>query len=251
MKIHEITEGIERIAQYITPHTDGIKQPRYIPKDNDYKPVPGGAGLVYTITTDNNFAHSAKIYIFTAPGGLAIGRLLVDSMTVGPMTGMSVEMIEVAKDYHGKGIATSLYGIVLTVMKHVLFAGSAQSPDGRRQWLNLNTIPGCEVKGMVALSDSAFDPSDDEMSADNMIDTVMNLGGQYLGEVPGRQFGPSKNWSSFDVVPGRQFGPSKHWFSFDVVPGTTELEPAVKKTVKLYGDDDSGMMTQLYARWTG
>jgi len=153
-----------------------------------------------------------------APGQL-VGKLSINPARDFPLKrAMQVETITVDEEYRGMGLAKALYGIVLTLMKSPLLAGSSQTPGGRRNWVSLSQIPGVEMKGYVTLLDSQL--------KDTQIDIIMGqLGGQYIGKSGG-----------------------EHYFAFDVVPGTNELAPAVKTSLsKVYGNYDTG----LYAVWTG
>ena len=173
-----------------------------------------------------------------APGQL-IGRLSVSD--VGnyrfPIKGaLQVDSITVDEDYRGAGIAKSLYGIVLTIMKRPLLAGDSQTPGGRRNWVSLASIPGVEMKGYFVLDENELDTElgryrgVSPQRANNNIDTIMGqLGGQYIGSTG--------------------YG---EYFAFDVQPDTTnkELKAYVDtKLSKLYGGHNSA--TGLYAIWHG
>jgi hypothetical protein len=136
------------------------------------------------------------------------------------------------------GIAKALYGIVLTILKRPLLAGTSQTPGGRRNWVSLASIPGVEMKGWIAIDETQLDPTVSRYSgttpaqANKNIDTLMGeLGGQHIGQ--------------------NSYGTD--YFAFDVRPNTTgtELEAAVKtKMSRVYGsnyDSNAG----LYAVWTG
>jgi ribosomal protein S18 acetylase RimI-like enzyme len=182
-----------------------------------------------------------------SPGKL-IGQLTVDS--VGrrfPLPGaVQVGTITVDEDYRGSGIAKALYGIVLTIMKRPLLAGSSQTPGGRRNWMSLSQVPGVQLKGYMEIDDSdlhTYDTSkvnrsDDKRwiasqnkAAENRIDIIMGkLGGEHIGQ--------NKSGT--------------HYFAFDVKPNTTkqELEAHVNTNLsKVYGGYDSS--GGLYAVWTG
>ena len=167
------------------------------------------------------------------PGQL-IGKLLISPAKTGGPQGhgfynfplanaVRVDTITVDEDYRGQGIATALYGIVLTIMKLPLVAGYSQTPGGRKNWVSLASIPGVEMKGYVGLQHY-------DLTSRN-IDIVMGkLGGEYLG-------------SSKD---GERF------FAFDVQPTTTgqELEAYVKTSLsKIYGSGE--FHSGLYAIWSG
>jgi GNAT superfamily N-acetyltransferase len=173
-----------------------------------------------------------------APGQL-IGKLSVETDSSFPLRrAVQVSTITVDEDYRGVGIAKALYGIVLTILKRPLMAGTSQTPGGRRNWVSLAGIPGVEMKGWIAIDETQLDPTVSRYSgttpaqANKNIDTIMGeLGGQHIG----------KNSYGTD------------YFAFDVQPNATgtELEAAVKtKLSQVYGgnyNSDAG----LYAVWTG
>jgi GNAT superfamily N-acetyltransferase len=172
-----------------------------------------------------------------APGQL-IGKLSVETDTSFPLRrAVQVNTITVDEDYRGVGIAKALYGIVLTILKRPLLAGTSQTPGGRRNWVSLASIPGVEMKGWIALDETEFDASErgwrnTPTKVNKTIDTIMGqLGGQHLG----------KNSYGTD------------YFAFDVQPNATgtELEAAVKtKLSQVYGGNYNSN-AGLYAVWTG
>jgi hypothetical protein len=174
-----------------------------------------------------------------APGQL-IGKLSVSDAKYFPLKGaVQVDTITVDEDYRGVGLAKALYGIVLTIMKRPLLAGSSQTPGGRRNWLSLASIPGVEMKGYFSMDEEEIDPvaakgpysMTTPAQVNKNIDIIMGqLGGQYMGK-------------------GRH---DDEYFAFDVKPDTSkqELKAYVDtKLSKVYGDYNSD--TGLYAVWTG
>ena len=177
---------------------------------------------------------------FNRSPGKLIGKLTVDSVGVYrsfPLLGaVQVGIITVDEDYRGMGLAKALYGIVLTIMKRPLLAGTSQTPGGRKNWLSLSQIPGVQMKGYFSIDEDELDTDpriNDPRSfkrADQNIDTIMGkLGGEYIGQ-----------------------GYDGHYFAFDVKPNTSkqELEAYVNTNLnKVYGGGyGSG---GLYAIWTG
>jgi GNAT superfamily N-acetyltransferase len=177
-----------------------------------------------------------------APGKL-IGQLTVDSVGRSfPVTGaVKVGTITVDEDYRGGGIAKALYGVVLTIMKRPLIAGSSQTPGGRRNWMSLSQIPGVQMKGYMRIDDNDFntDPNPRDRydraynkRTEERIDTIMGkLGGEYIG----------KN------------DRGTHYFAFDVKPNTSkqELQAYVDTNLsKIYSTEYSSG-GGLYAVWTG
>jgi ribosomal protein S18 acetylase RimI-like enzyme len=188
-----------------------------------------------------------KVEFDRSPGKL-IGKLTVDSVGRGfPMPGaVQVGTITVDEDYRGGGIAKALYGVVLTIMKRPLLAGTSQTPGGRRNWVSLSQVPGVQMKGYVSVDDDDLrtrNPSDPDSrriasqnkAAENRIDTIMGkLGGEYIGQ--------------------NNYG--EHYFAFDVKPNTStqELEAYVNTNLsKVYsgGFSSSASSGGLYAVWTG
>ena len=89
-----------------------------------------------------------------APGKL-VGELTLGKAYDFPLrNAVKVGVITVDEDYRGMGLAKALYGIVLTIMKRPLVAGSSQTPGGRRNWLSLSQIPGVEMKGYFGIDSS-------------------------------------------------------------------------------------------------
>lgn len=277
MRASEFNEGI---ATMQAKDFRGGKKSLEIPRSFKNTPtqLPGGSGFVYTVTSPG---YSAEISIWDpknpdyinaatsrpvkgpkesqwaylqrveswnnskiTPGQL-IGNLEISPIGYFPIPGaVQVDVITVDEDYRGQGIATSLYGIVLTIMKRPLVAGDSQTPGGRRNWVSLASIPGVVMKGYVGLENYELDPnmttdknnlfwSDTAQNkqSEKNIDIIMGqLGGDYIGQTPS----------------GRQF------FAFDVQPNTTgkELEAYVKTNMsKIYGDTE--FHAGLYAIWSG
>lgn len=183
---------------------------------------------------------------FNRSPGKLIAELTVHEPYSFPLKGaLQVGIITVDEDYRGVGLAKALYGIVLTIMKRPLLAGSSQTPGGRRNWLSISQIPGVEMKGYFSIEDydletkdtSNLSRADDKRyyasqnkAVDNRIDTIMGkLGGQYIGKAQG-----------------------DYYFAFDVMPNTTkqELQAHIDTTLnKVYGNYNSD--TGLYAIWRG
>ena len=259
-------------------------------REKSVQPLPGGSGLLYSITKDGGSDFTIKLWdkdnkepfeptpldtqrpsyytrrewnqrierikqrdaerkkIYDRSPGKLIGQLTVeDASYYFPLPGaVKVGTITVHEDYRGMGLAKALYGIVLTIMKRPLLAGSSQTPGGRRNWMSLSQIPGVEMKGYLKIDDYDLETRDtsdvssardkrwavsQNKQAEQRIDTIMGqLGGQYIG----------KTRSGY------------HYFAFDVKPNTTkqELEAHVNtKLSQVYGGYYSS--GGLYAVWTG
>jgi GNAT superfamily N-acetyltransferase len=241
-------------------------------REKSVRKLPGGSGLLYSITKDGGDSFIIKMWDqankgefqpspvntvrppyytrrewqsriewikqkdarrkaeYDAAPGKLIGQLTVNGVDSSfPLKGaVQVGTITVDEDYRGGGIAKALYGIVLTIMKRPLVAGSSQTPGGRKNWISLSQIPGVQMKGYFRIDDKDFDYS----SGGKKIDIIMGkLGGEHIGQ----------NKSG------------RHYFAFDVKPNTSkqELQAYVDTNLsKVYsGEYSSG--GGLYAIWTG
>lgn len=285
MRSHEFISEIERLGK--SGFEGGKDYLDSYGREKSIQPLPGGSGLLYSITNDsgdfiiklwdkdnkdpfepttvgerpsyytrqewNRYLERAKQRdadrkrLYNRAPGKLIGQLTVNDVGSSfPLPGaVQVGTITVDEDYRGMGLAKSLYGIVLTIMRRPLLAGSSQTPGGRKNWLSLSQIPGVEMKGYFKVDDydiNTMDPKDSppwdrgrvprqNKAAEKRIDTIMGeLGGQYIGQ---------NRWGN-------------HYFAFDVRPNTTkqELEAHVNtKLSQIYGGYYSS--GGLYAVWTG
>lgn len=209
---------------------DASYLPPYDVFSHKAKPLPGGSGWVYYAKAEEA---SVDILIGDPKTQKTLGYLTLSKSNFFPLpNAYYVVSIIVDPARRGEGVAKALYGIYLSILKYTLLAGSEQTPGGRRNWMSLASIPGVEVRGYLAIGDEYFDPDPErpgyiEKKFKKLIDNVMNMGGEYLGNK------------------GR-----KHYFVFDVEPGTGELAPVVKDQLKLYGYHDI-TTPGLYAVWTG
>jgi hypothetical protein len=231
---------------------DGIDIKLWDPNGKDYLALKGQAQEPKPVRNrrESVYDYNNRLYVWernqrdlNTPGQL-IGRLSVSIVNGFPLKGaVQVDTITVDEDYRGGGIAKALYGIVLTIMKRPLLAGSSQTPGGRRNWLSLASIPGVEMKGYFSIDEEGLDPvvakgpysMTTPAQANKNIDIIMGqLGGQHMGK----------------GLNGRHQG--DEYFAFDVQPDTTkqELKAYVDtKLSKVYGGYNSN--TGLYAIWTG
>lgn len=249
-------------------------------REKTVRPLPGGSGLLYSITNGGgdyeikiwdprvkefdpgeppkrlswqmdaeykrmlaNWKERAEMRKrdFARSPGHLVGKLDVEAVEFPIKGAVQVNTITVDEDYRGQGIAKALYGIVLTIMKRPLVAGSSQTPGGRRNWASLSQIPGVEMKGYFMLDDYDIDPDPGPYNskhqvkqAEQNIDTIMGkLGGQHIGK--------DRN--------------GVHFFAFDVQPTTTgkELQAYVNTNLsKVYSNGfRTGGDYGLFAVWTG
>lgn len=231
MRAQQFINEIERIGPI--PTGTHFNLPMRITNNdivNKSQKLPGNNNYRYMI---DNTPGGATIYMIDAgpvSDNTIIGKLQIESITFPLKNAGYVDYITVHKHYTGFGIAKSLYGIWLSILKRPLVSGSMQTPGGRRNWISLNKIPGVTVKGYITIGDYNFDKQMKE-NFDIIADAIMNTGAQYIG----------------------QDDNDRHYFEFDIESnsGQTELQAVYKKAVKLYDDGDSFIDTGLYAIWDG
>ena len=250
MKVKEILTEIRRLKVSAAEYHYSM----YPPDILSWKPLPGGSDLVWAETYQGD-----RLLIFIAekipPGsilkndshnlkksyekGINILGVLETSKTEQFQIlddSYQVDNIFVVKQARNRGIGKSLYGVFLSILKHTLISGADQTAAGRRAWLNLSQIPNVEIKGVIYVDDKHLGPSTEKdmkilastavVKADAIIDSIMHLGGEFLGK-------------DGDVF----------YFGFDVVPGTGELKAAVKNQLSNIYVNDTVRSPVLFARW--
>ena len=238
MRAQDFVTEIERLKT--RDYAGGKSEIEYFAKSRaKLTSLPGGSGLLYNVRT-GGFGPMVVIWDPQGPDAQPgrpqpIGKLSLDSADRRvPIKGaLQVGSITVDEDYRGRGIAKSLYGIVLSVMRRPLVAGGSQTPGGRQNWVSLAQIPGVEVRGWVSLDDWDFDArvsNADQVS--KRIDTLMGqLGAEYIGRTPNK----------------------RHVFAFDVQPGRSEkeMQAVVNTQLSRVYNERYDAISGLYAIWTG
>jgi hypothetical protein len=194
--------------------------------------LPGNAGLMYDITMKS---HPIILLIdpYKKTGSKVIGELTLIRWEPFPMkNAYKVDTITVDTKYRGKGIAKALYGIVLSILHINLLSGISQTPGGRINWISLNRIPGCEVKGYISLPDKLFNSNTTPLK--DALDSIMDLGTDYLG---------AKTYK----------GNKTHYFTFPVSEADNgELSMELETKIKLYSNfHEEHVKTGLVASWVG
>lgn len=224
MRAEEFLSEIERF-DYEQYHGGKEELPIQIGKKRQIKPVPGGSGLGYYVVDGR------VIYIVDPrkplnqrdnKNDIIVGIMLLEKNTqIGIPNVYQVEKITVDEDYRGRGVARSLYGIALTILRYTLQAGSGQTPDGRRMWQMLYSIPGVNLFGIV--QDWNISPKIQR--------AIINRGGRVLHQARDSE------------------GNLEKTLAFPVRRGPDELVSAIQN-LDIYSDmDDNGV--SLFARWTG
>lgn len=200
------------------------------------QPLPGGSRFQYYINKDYDGlsiyildpqmpvpqGHSKELWYRQNP----VGWLSVDKYDAFPLQpAYRVYSITVDEDYRGQGIATALYGIVLSVMGAVLVAGTSQTPGGRRNWANMYRIPGAEIRAYVEIYRKDIGKS--------MKKLLARHGAQLMGQ--------DRHGYVYYDLPVR------------LRPGSKELE-LLTRDLRLYtsdSDNDNDQDIGLYARFKG
>ena len=231
MRAEEFVTEIERAEPGL--YTGGNKElPFTVDTKNmrRIRPLPGGSRFGYYIVDGTviyivdperpqeqrerpNDIIVAKLHLERADGGLAqaIPNLY------------QVETITVDERYRRQGLARSLYGIALTVLRYTLMAGSIQTAGGRRMWQMLNTIPGVEMFGVV----------DDYIIDDKIAQAILKRGGRVIHQAPSEE------------IPGE----TDSVYAFPIRAGSNEIVSQIRG-LRVYDEmDDNGV--SLIAKWTG
>ena len=210
------------------------------PKDPEYKKLKGSftpkEPVQGSVESNRDYLERAAIWdkarkLSGMPGKL-VGKLSVYDINNFPLgNAVAVNTIAVSPEYQGKGIAKSLYGIVLTILNKILIAGESQTPGGRRNWVSLSKIPGVELKGYFIMNADLFDS---KKTNKKLIDNYLEI---IMGELGGNHIGKSGNFE---------------YFAFDVKPNQTndEIEAEVNtKLSSIYSNRDDGIHVGMYAIW--
>jgi GNAT superfamily N-acetyltransferase len=253
MKVTEIiTEyGISMLhpSEYEGGEADIVDPPHTFDK---WEPLPGSNRFEYGY--DGYGMNRQNIFIRDTAANITVGQLSLDSLQKGkkfPLPdAFEVNAITTHEKYRGKGLGLALYGVALTELKLTLVAGHMQTPGGRKNWLKLATIPGCEVVGYLMVSDYSIktkrapkklDRWEDKRTdlknknASELIDRIMNTGADYAG--------------AFESPYGKQY-----MFTFPVTQdGNSKLlkNAVAGSDVDIYSATDIEFTTGMMARWVG
>ena len=180
MRAKEILSEIYRIPKSNFEGGKSYLSVYGISRNDKQKPLPGGSKFTYFVNASSD---ETNVFLVdptvrkNGSKGLIIGKLSLEQPIPSfPLANtLQVGIITLREQYRGQGLAMALYGIVLTVLHKNMLAGESQTPDGRKQWLKLASIPGCEVVGYAKFPDEMLNNTES-------LDIVAELGGDYLGE---------------------------------------------------------------------
>ena len=117
--------------------------------------LPGGSGLEWFAMKDPNearfFITDPEMKVKDEDDIPVIGRLVVNQWNRDQPGGgvWTVDSVGVLPEYRGKKIGLALYGIALTIFKIHLASGEAQTPNGRKMWSDISSVPGVKIGMLV------------------------------------------------------------------------------------------------------
>lgn len=229
---------------------DGDPQSEKIPLQG-VKPVPGAANLGYYLTG----GRGQMMSIFTGANYILslvdmkkskiIGNLFLRD-TIFPLPkSRQVTNAMIYPEYRGRGLGQSLYGVALKLLGMTIVADDSQTPEARRLWTNLSSIPGVSVRGWINFNASAVDPEQDLFgNAKDNLRRIARLQGLPKGQMP-RPLRRSDNPDGFV------------YFDFPIQSGPDGQElKAAENIAAIYTsyhpeDNRRSYDVGLYARWTG
>lgn len=230
MRANQFINEIERIGTIKPEHDIHVPKKHIGSLIDKSKKLPGNNPYKYTIIDDDGETIIYMIDGNPISDNKVIGKIVIEPIHFPIKNTGYVDYITVSKGYTGFGIAKSLYGIWLSILKRPLVAGSMQTPGGRMNWVSLNKIPGVQVKGYIKINDYHFD-NQTQARFNKVADAIMNTGAQYVGKDYN-----DDHYFEFDVESNRRLG---------------ELQAVYKKIVKVYSNDYDAVNTGLYAVWAG
>ena len=227
MRAQELTEieraepGIYTGGKEELPFTVDTKNMRGI------RPLPGGSKFGY-------YVEGNVIYIVDPkkpreqrerPNDIVVAKLHLERASGELSQALpnlyQIETITVDEKYRRLGLARSLYGIALTILKYTLMAGSIQTAGGRRMWQMLYSIPGVEMFGVV----------DDYLINDKIAQAILKGGGRVIHQAPSEE------------IPGE----TDRVYAFPIRAGRNEIVSAIRGP-RVYDDEGNGV--SLIAKWT-
>jgi hypothetical protein len=234
MKINEI----HKIASYTYSGIESLQDANKKHSRNpNFKPLPGKEGLFYLIFSEQ-FRIEFMIAVANTPGmknpnveptWLIVGYLNAYLDTIDNIYDkrvLQVGVISVDSKFRGRGIASTLYDLLLKgPEKFILFSGSDQTPGGQAMWANLNRKPDIEVTGWVSFYTTEPKSAMNKYNDAEFIKFIEDQGGAYFGE------------SATDKI----------FFEFAVsqLPTKAQLEILGKRSpVTVYGGRQTGLMAR-------
>lgn len=239
MKIKDILAEIQRTGtdrdktdyskEKISQKT--LRRVRMIPgsKQYGYEAAPGRTKLTQA---------DYLIHLIDVPARRYIGWLGLKSASWFPIK-KSYQVANIAIDdaYRGLGLGQSLYGIALSLLGFTIVAGETQTPEARRAWVRMNSIPGVLIRGYTSVFADDWDLRNNRSeiyddSAARLIGALLRGDGKVIGKA-----------TNFVYVS----------FPVGINADQTELQ-SIQKGIAIYSarhPEEGGTDNGLYARWVG
>jgi len=178
------------------------------------------------------------IHLIDVPARRYIGWLGLKSARWFPVKN-SYQVANIAIDdaYRGLGLGQSLYGIALSLLGLTIVADETQTPEARRLWVRMSSIPGASIRGYTSVFADDWDKRNNRSEIYD--DSVNRLIGALLrgdGKVIGKN--PNFVYVSFPVGANAD---------------QTELQ-SIQKGIAIYSarhPEEGGTDNGLYAQWAG
>ena len=191
---------------------------------DDRIPFPGSDTMLLSFQNNLN-----DIYVVEPQVGRVIAKMSLEPVQFPGKTAKSVAGIAVDPRYRGRGIAQTLYQIVLRSLKVMLVADDVQTQGGAGNWINLSKIPGVEVMGYIAISQRSLNTKTPKEIGNILAQDLLEIGGFHIGKVGGTDF-----------------------YAFPVRRGFDRMETQIKNTIiEPYGYDDVSYEISMFAHWVG
>lgn len=122
------------------------------------KPLPGGSHYTWNLRK-NGFQTYVYIFDPEMPDNLKDeGEFpLIGNLSLEKTNNLnSVDSIAVLPEYRGKKIGLALYGLVLDVLRLPLQSGDMQTPNGKKMWANIASVPGVQISALITTKVAFF-----------------------------------------------------------------------------------------------
>jgi hypothetical protein len=239
MKIKDILAEIQRTGTD-RDKTDYSKEKISQKTLRKVRMIPGSKQYGYNVGVGRTKFTQANylIHLIDVPAKRYIGWLGLKSANWFPIKkSYQVANIAIDDDYRGLGLGQSLYGIALSLLNMIIVADETQTPEARRTWVRMNSIPGVNIRGYTSVHAEDWNNRNNrseiyDESVDRLIGALLRGDGQVIGKDP-------------DFV----------YVSFPVGANADQTElQSIKKGIAIYSarhQEEGGTSNGLYAQWVG
>jgi hypothetical protein len=239
MKIKDILAEIQRIGTD-RDKTDYSKEKISQKTLRKVRMIPGSKQYGYDVGVGRTKFTQANylIHLIDVPARRYIGWLGLKSASWFPIKkSYQVANIAIDDDYRGLGLGQSLYGIALSLLGMTIVADETQTPEARRAWVRMSSIPGAIIQGYTSVY------ADDWEKRNNRSEIYDDSAARLIGALLRGD--------------GKVIGKDSHfaWVSFPVGANADQTElQSIQKGIAIYSarhQEAGGTDNGLYARWVG